>query len=116
MQENCRENIVSEDYVDFIWKSNFSIQELRRRYPNYCIQALNDFYSVFYVEREELLRYRWLEYDYELFPKLYTPLDVSYLQDSGILQLQNQPVLNLKGAGVILGFIDTGERVIIMSS
>ena len=30
------------------------------------------------------------------------------LEASGILALQNQPVLNLRGQGVLLGFIDTG--------
>lgn len=30
--------------------------------------------------------------------------------------MQNQPTLSLEGNGVMTGFIDTGERVIIMSS
>ena len=42
------------------------------------------------------------------FPTLYTTLQTENLEASGILALQNQPVLNLRGQGVLLGFIDTG--------
>jgi len=35
-------------------------------------------------------------------------LGVENLQRSGIMQMQQQPYLNLKGRGVLLGFVDTG--------
>jgi subtilisin family serine protease len=108
MPENCRENIVSEHYIDFIWKSNYSIGELEYLYPGYCIQPVNDLYAVFYIDRDILPRYNSMIYDYEVFPTLYTLLENENLQESGILQLQNNPVLQLQGEGVILGIIDTG--------
>jgi hypothetical protein len=43
-------------------------------------------------------------------------MDESALEASGILKIQNQPALSLKGQGVLIGFLDTGERVIILSS
>ena len=36
------------------------------------------------------------------------PLDRPDLEAAGIIQVQNQPYLNLKGRGVLLGFVDTG--------
>ena len=35
-------------------------------------------------------------------------MDQTALEVSGILKMQNQPVLALKGRGVLIGFIDTG--------
>ena len=108
MPENCREKIVSEEYVDFLWRSNWSDEELAELYPGICIQRIGEFYGVFYVNREFLQRNSGLEYPYEAFPGLYGLLETESLEASNILQLQNQSVLQLKGQGVILGFIDTG--------
>ncbi len=43
-----------------------------------------------------------------IFPIVLGLLDRESLVESGIIQVQNQPYLDLKGQGVILGFIDTG--------
>ena len=47
-------------------------------------------------------------YSYSEIPKCYGLLDQTALEVSGILKMQNQPVLALKGRGVLIGFIDTG--------
>jgi len=108
MDETCRGKIISEDYVDFIWATDFrSDEELEELYPGVCIQGINNYFSVFYANAEYLREYS-LEYGYEIFPTLYTLMQTESLEASNILQLQNQPVLQLKGSGVILGFIDTG--------
>ncbi len=44
----------------------------------------------------------------DFFPKLLSPLDARSNEASGIAQVLNQPILNLSGRGVIIGFIDTG--------
>ena len=67
MAEDCREKIMSEDYVDFIWKSDYSVRELERLFPQYCVQILNDFYAVFYVE-SRILEQNRIPYSYEVFP------------------------------------------------
>ena len=108
MAENCRERIVSEEYVDFLWQSNWSEEELDRLFPNICRQMINNFYVVFYADSTYLRPSYEEEYGYEVFPALYTPLQNESLEASGILQIQNQPVLQLKGEGVLVGMIDTG--------
>ena len=45
---------------------------------------------------------------YASVPKCYGLLDETALEVSGILKLQQQPALALKGQGVMIGFIDTG--------
>ena len=85
-------------------------EDIREIYPDVCVQRINDYYTVFYADRRKWTadRERLYEYSYELFPTLYTTLQTENLEASGILALQNQPVLNLRGQGVLLGFIDTG--------
>ena len=92
MPEDCREKIMSDEYVDFIWKSDYSVRELERLYPQYCVQILNDFYAVFYVE-SRILEQNRLPYSYEVFPILYTLLENENLEKSGIMQLLEHSVL-----------------------
>ncbi|MCI8853663.1 MAG: S8 family peptidase [Lachnospiraceae bacterium] len=108
MPENCRERIVSEDYVDFIWKSSWNTRELAQIFPNVCIQIINDFYATFYVNAEYLQNSSRVQYEYDVFPSLYTLQENADLEASNIIYIQNQPVLNLRGEGVIMGFVDTG--------
>lgn len=49
-----------------------------------------------------------IQFVYSLVPNLYVPLDTTSLEVSGILQTQNQPGLQLHGANILLGFVDTG--------
>lgn len=108
MAEDCREQMVSEDFVDFIWQSGWSEEELDRFFPNICRQTINNFYVAFYVDKKYLKNGYDGGYGYETLPMLYTPLQNESLEASNILQIQNQPVLGLKGEGVLTGFIDTG--------
>lgn len=110
MAGSCREKMVSEEFADFIWKTSVREEDIRGIYPEVCIQRINDYYTVFYADRNKWTtdRIRLYEYSYELFPTLYTPLQTENLEAAGILALQNQPVLNLRGQGVLVGLIDTG--------
>ena len=100
--------MVSEEYVDFIWQSSWSEEELRRVFPDTCWQIINNYYTAFYADSSFLRPGYDTEYGYEVFPALYTPLQNESLEAANILQLQNQPVLQLKGEGVLVGMIDTG--------
>ena len=108
MAENCREIIISEESADFIRRVNRGPEDLARLYPGVCLQYINDFYTVFYVPVSFLDARERTDFDYESFPMLYTLLENEGLEAGTIIQIQNQPVLQLKGSGVILGFIDTG--------
>ncbi len=108
MAENCREEIVSEEVVDLIRWIARSPADLARLYPGICIQPISDFFAVFYVPVNFLETRPWINLNYESFPALYTLQENEGLEAGMIIQIQNQPVLGLKGEGVLLGFIDTG--------
>jgi subtilisin family serine protease len=63
-----------------------------------------------YTNKDNIVRvFNELGNDFlEFFPKILSPLDSKSNEASGITQVLNQPVLNLSGRGVIIGFIDTG--------
>ncbi len=63
-----------------------------------------------YTNKKNIFRiFEELGYDFtDFFPKILSPLDAKSNEASGIAQILNQPVLNLSGRGVIIGFIDTG--------
>lgn len=46
------------------------------------------------------------QFFYNLFPKLYGEMSTAALEISGITRIASQPVLNLKGQGVLIGIAD----------
>lgn len=109
----CKEQVYSNDYYDFIipYGEAYSVSP-----PGTCIQRIDEDFDILYYPREGLPPLRLGDYTYSEIPKCFGLLDRTALEASGIIQMQIQPALQLTGSGVLLGFIDTGERVIIMSS
>ncbi len=66
--------------------------------------------AIAYTNKKNIFRiFEELGYDFlDFFPKILSPLDAKSNEAAGIAQVLNQPVLNLSGRGVIIGFIDTG--------
>lgn len=111
--EDCKEQVYSEEYYDFIVPYGVAGEP---RVSDGCVQRVSEDYDIFFTPRAGEPPLSVGNYTYTTIPKCYGLLDTTALEASGILRLQNQPVLSLKGRGVLVGFIDTGERVIIMSS
>ena len=67
-------------------------------------------YSIIYVKDTDVDKVvnNIETYTINLYPLVLGLLGSQDLRASGILQVQQQPFLNLKGSGVLLGFIDTG--------
>lgn len=102
---DCKEQVYSNDYYDFI------IPYGVRAEPGItqgCVQRVSEDYDIFYFPREGLPPLDIENYSYTTIPKCYGLLDTTALEASGIIRLQNQPVLSLKGNGVLVGFVDTG--------
>ena len=102
---DCTEAVYSDDYYDLIVEFNnrrelFSLP--------LCVQDINNQYLVGYWERTGLPPFNMRNYTYATIPKIYTTLDERAMEASGILRIQNQPALSLKGQGVLVGIIDTG--------
>jgi len=108
MPIECREQILSEDSRDFLVSQ---IQEaiFNEQFPGEkCVQETDFLYQCIYVEKELADPIQLDKYPYHSIPKCYTLLDVQAMEQSGILQVQNYPTLQLQGSGVLIGFIDTG--------
>lgn len=102
---DCEEAVYSNDYYDFI---DEYILEARRFPASSCTQKLDITYDIVYVPRADNPPLTIRNYSYNAIPGCYAPMDESALEVSGILRLQNQPTLALKGQGVLIGFLDSG--------
>lgn len=112
---SCREKILSNDYKDFLINvGEHTLLGLPADVRS-CVQEIVGKYRAIYVKAvPDGVPLSTL--GYETQPKLYTLADSTNMDASGITRLRNQPYLGLTGMNVLIGLIDTGERVIIMSS
>ena len=107
MNEEERRQIISNDYADGIVEFALSLEEFAR-YAGTTINYINDKYAVIYVPLSRVPDRLIGSIAYSVIPKLFSLLDISSLEEMGVLKLQKTPNLSLKGNGVLLGFIDTG--------
>lgn len=99
------EEIASNATFDFI----VTVEELERlALPPIAVQPINEVYAAVYYERALLPPLSIQNYSYTSIPKCFFLMDSTALSVSGILALQNQPGLSLKGKGVMIGIVDTG--------
>ena len=104
----CREHILSEDFRDFIGN------HVRTPYldsiltDDICEQSAGFDYKCYYIPAEIADPVTLPKYSYNSIPKCYAPLSMAALNQAGILPVQNYPTLQLKGNGVLLGFMDSG--------
>ena len=106
---DCREAILSDEYIDFVWKMDVRPPEAEWLPYGYCGQYISPNISVYYVRREEVFgnRISLPVGDYGV-TYCHTQMDTESLEATRILTIQNQPALQLKGSGVIIGFVDSG--------
>lgn len=104
-EEQCREAVLSEEYRDFMFTERF-LSLLRE--GSYLAQPAGELYQNVYLPKEEAERLPENEIPYYSIPKCYTPLDMGALNAAGITTVQNYPGLELKGQGMLIGFLDTG--------
>ena len=101
------EMILSNDTYDFIVS-----REEESGIPTSALpaatQPINEVYSVVYYNRKDLPPLSIRDYSYSSIPKCFFLTDTVALEKSGILAVQNQPGLALKGRGVLFGIVDTG--------
>lgn len=102
---NCMEQVYSEEYYDFLIP--YGVEAEVPSTPG-CVQRIAEDYDIFFYPREGLPRFLSGIIPTPAIPKCYALLDTTALDASGITRLQNQPVLALKGEGVLVGVIDTG--------
>ncbi len=108
MQNNCRERIISNDYVDIITNLGDYRNELLTEGGDSCLQYLTENFLVIYSRRSEATDYSITRYGYRAIPGLYSLADTTAVNEIGATRLKGIPTLGLRGNNVIIGFIDTG--------
>lgn len=106
--ERCKIHILSEEYMDFIFETNRPDFLENIPQEQLCQQSAGFYYNVLYVNRTIAEPLSLERFSYRAIPKCYTLLSTEALDQSGILKVHNYPTLQLKGSGVLIGFIDTG--------
>lgn len=103
--------LYSPDVVDFYVLKGSFFESLILNHPGLiashtvqestiiCYAKINDY--------NDMIKYMGTDYINSV-PKMLGLLDRPSLEASGIIQVQEQPYLNLKGSNVLIGFVDTG--------
>lgn len=89
---DCREAILSDEYIDFVWKMDVRPPEAEWLPYGYCGQYISPNISVYYVRREEVFgnRISLPVGDYGV-TYCHTQMDTESLEATRILTIQNQP-------------------------
>ncbi|MFP4698023.1 MAG: S8 family peptidase [Eubacteriales bacterium] len=108
-QVDCSDAIISEEYADLIVQYEENITATLLRYNAECYQIINDKYAIIHPSlSEEALLQEVTEFDVNIIPRLLGAYGVSSIEASGMLAFHEQLTVNLRGEGIILGFIDSG--------
>lgn len=103
-EDLCKEAVYSNDYYDLIldYIGGYPLGD-----PE-CILQVDDTYDIGFYSRARAPELNLQDYPYLTIPHCLTPMDMTALEVSGILRLQNPAALDLQGQGVLIGFVDTG--------
>lgn len=103
----CKEAVISDAYKGFGVPNRGSEEEVASLLGADCVRRVSDnlAFAYFYnPEPEQGGR----EFPFGIMQKCYGLLSEEELAASGVLQLREGPLTNLRGNGVLFGFVDTG--------
>lgn len=99
---------VDENMADYIFNYGGSYNLLDTLKNTYPVTILNELYAVVHTPLEDAMLFPDNTHGYSSIPKCFGPADIQSLQASGILSVQNQPYIPLRGEGVAVAIIDDG--------
>lgn len=102
-----RDKIYSNDYFDLLIGYNGDPAVLEG-YDEDAVNIINFFLAVAHVPVAQIDEEIISRLSYGVIPGLFGTIADSNLEASGILRLRNIPNFNLRGSGVLIGFLDTG--------
>ncbi|MEG1992720.1 MAG: S8 family peptidase [Acetivibrio sp.] len=100
----CEEAIYSEEYEDYI----FEYYRKENKIKTVCSQNIDKTTQILYVPIKGESTFSHYEYGYQTVPKLYGLMDISSVEEVGVLKVRRQPYLSLFGEGTLIGIVDTG--------
>lgn len=98
--------ILSNEYADFIFNNVDAILD-QEEYNLQCVELAGYRYGIGHY-RLENQRLDYGRFPYNIMPKVYGLMDQTSLEETGVIKIQRQPYLSLRGQGVMIGFVDTG--------
>ena len=101
------ERIISEDYADLIIEYNGD-ESVFEQFPDSTVQIINVQYAFVHVPVSFITQDIIYRLGYSVMPTCFGTISESSLEASGVNQLRNIPIFNLRGRGVLIGIIDTG--------
>jgi subtilisin family serine protease len=107
MNENERYQIISNEFADLIIEYSGNM-DLLTRYPNSTYNTIDRRYAVVHIPVADFTPDSIGRYGYGNIPSRFGLVSSPSISSSGIDRIRNIPGLNLKGQGVLVGFVDTG--------
>lgn len=103
--------LYSDDVVDFIIRRGSYYERYILEHPGLITTHTTfDVFIICYakiIDYQDMIKYMGTDYINSV-SNVMGVLDQESLEAAGIIQVQQQPYLNLSGSGVIIGFVDTG--------
>lgn len=104
-------DLYSPDVVDFIIRKDSYYERFILEHPGLiATRTIKDTYIICYAklnDYREMITYMGTDFINSV-PTVMGLLEQESLESAGIIQVQQQPNLNLKGRNVLIGFVDTG--------
>ncbi len=111
LQELTMEQFISlPNTIDLVFQYNQAFQSYVDRHPFIRLGKTVGDFVIAYTQQENLqtILNDLGENEINIIPTVLGLLGQQELAAAGILEVQNQPYLDLRGQGVLIGFIDTG--------
>ena len=105
---DCPFNSASESIADFIYRYGSQQQFPGDLEDILCMDFVSTDFSIIYTPLDTVKPISLSKFTYYSIPGLYTLLDSTSMEASGILAAHASPALSNRGRGVIIGIIDTG--------
>lgn len=101
------ERMISNDYADLLitYAGNESAFE---NFQDATVHIIDFFNAIVHVPVEQITNDIIVQLGYSAMPSLFGLISQASLEASGIYRLRNVPDFNLRGQGVLIGFLDTG--------
>lgn len=112
----CKEAVYSEQVLDYLITNYRGEEFVRQVYEPDCYLPLDGVQAVIYKETDNINSEAIGRFGFSSIPNVYGLMSEAALEESGVLRIRRQPYLALYGQGILIGFVDTGERVIILLS
>lgn len=105
---DCPFNSADENIADFIYRIGSQQQIVGNPADIPCMDFVNDEYNIIYTPLDTVTPISLARYSYYTVPGLFTLLDSSSMEASGILTTFAAPALGNRGRGTLIGIVDTG--------